>query len=161
MEVPVAVPLSSNVASRAGNREPDEEADISSMVTSAPGANQFPRRSISPDKNATPRNPSILRSVSFQAATNLSRVPEHSLLDDEESHVGVLQDIWANQDHKRKSEILNGGKRRRGLSVGASRSPDEERDIGFLAAEDTDSSRKKVIIERLETVQSEPVFSWF
>ncbi|KAI9769813.1 MAG: phosphatidyl inositol kinase [Geoglossum simile] len=38
---------------------------------------------------------------------------------------------------------------------------DDEGDLGYTAAEDMDSNRRKVIVERLETVKSKnPVFTW-
>jgi phosphatidylinositol 4-kinase type 2 len=38
---------------------------------------------------------------------------------------------------------------------------DDEGDLGYAAAEDMDSNRRKVIVERLETVKSKnPVFTW-
>ncbi|KAK8172543.1 hypothetical protein BKA80DRAFT_263233 [Phyllosticta citrichinensis] len=38
---------------------------------------------------------------------------------------------------------------------------DDEGDLGFAAAEDMEGNRKRVIVERLETVKSKnPVFTW-
>ncbi|KAF2154278.1 phosphatidylinositol 4-kinase type II subunit alpha [Myriangium duriaei CBS 260.36] len=60
------------------------------------------------------------------------------------------------------------GERRRRFSLGISRrntlsdTPDDiEGDLGYAAAEDQEHNRRKVIVERLETVKSsKPVFTW-
>lgn len=64
----------------------------------------------------------------------------------------------------------NLGERRRRFSLGLSRqvngfssidSDDMDGDLGYAAAEDQEGNRRKVIVERLETVKSRnPVFTW-
>jgi phosphatidylinositol 4-kinase type 2 len=37
---------------------------------------------------------------------------------------------------------------------------DDEGDLGYAANEDAEGNRKKVIVERLEMVKANPVFTW-
>lgn len=53
------------------------------------------------------------------------------------------------------------GLSRRGTSFGSIDADDMDGDLGYSAAEDQEGNRRKVIVERLETVKSRnPVFTW-
>jgi len=57
--------------------------------------------------------------------------------------------------HRRLS--LNSRRGHSGLFIG---DEDDEGDLGYAANEDADANRKRVIVERLEMVKANPVFTW-
>lgn len=142
MEVPVAVPLRVPVPPQSPSQQQEEEMDISAAA-SAPNPNPVPDllRDFSPTRSTLPSSVrlGVHNRSSEEAAERPSR-PEHRSVMSFDA--GVTR-------ARRGSFGFLGGR------------DEEEGDLGYSVLDGSDAAKKKVIAERLETVQTRnPVFTW-
>jgi len=190
VEVPVAVPLrdpSPEMRRREEQRvrEAQEEMDISSALSSTPQPqhdllgsprSEFPPTGGSPfnisrqsssmdvtrpslELNGAPLSPD---SINMLADGSPSRKPRGQY-----SSRPIHKALMSFDDPRTFRDRMTSRSRRLSLSNRRTTTPflvpedDAEGDLGYSAAEDRESNRKRVIVERLEPVKSKnPVFTW-
>ena len=177
MEVPVAVPLrvpSLEACRRSTSEEGiQEEMDIGAAVSSAPlplnhdllGLGLSPPSDIPSAGRFSINRPQNTTQDEVQASVLSDSTQSNKSLQDEfeASHSPRAQQRRSyDRKNTKNGNIMRGG-RRRGTSLTASLfgGDDAEGDLGYAAASDMENAKKKVIMERLETVKANnPVFSW-
>jgi len=190
VDVPVAVPLrmpSAEVRRRQAESEPVEEMDIGishnatprrpqDLLALASQTSDLPNGQFnvsrqnhkgetreSEDANAGPLSPSSVQSLSWGA-----NVKGNANAGYFSSRGGMsLHRSRMSYDGPRNQYDSPESKRRRSYSHRVSNvnflldDEEDEGDLGYAAAEDREGNRKRVIVERLETVKSKnPVFTW-
>ena len=190
VDIPVAIPMRVPSAEMRRRRELDlrhseeqEEMDISAAIASAPQAQHDLLRLESPTTELpNPNRFNLSRNNSFSEFTNGTGVPAAAAMGHES--VGIRtsdsDEIKPGQPtrtrpqatrSKTRASIEDGrrysdSRRRQSFSKYGSTglfgdTDDLEGDLGYAAAEGMENSRRKVIVERLETVKSKnPVFTW-
>ncbi|PNS16995.1 hypothetical protein CAC42_4959 [Sphaceloma murrayae] len=117
--------------------------------------NSYKRHSVDED---CPLSPSSINGFTFDTSKERSKRPEIP-----RSTTRISMD-----DTRRLFDGLGDRRRRFSIGIGSHRGrestdthDDLEGDLGYAAAEDQEHNRRKVIVERLETVKSRnPVFTW-
>ncbi|KAF2664192.1 hypothetical protein BT63DRAFT_429714 [Microthyrium microscopicum] len=181
VDVPIAVPLRAQsteiTRSKSAADEPNDEMDLS--VASLPA----PNRKLA-DINPEPENP--FNDNPFNVSRQSSQVDVREPLDRTNGTLSppnvraMSKSNYADKATSRPGhrpcmsfdESRRPGRRDRGARPPHRRlshssrlfstlPDDDDGDLGYAAAEDREANRKKVIVERLETVKSKnPVFTW-
>ena len=172
VEIPVAVPLTrpseelrrattaQNVAGRHGGIEEEEEMDISAAHASEPALNHDLLNISSPTKlpsenpfNTSRTTQKELPSTGLDGENTSRPKPWRSRT---RLSYDVPRAVWQSPSERRRRFSFAV---RRGTSFDDG--GDDDGDLGYAAASDQESSRRKVIVERLEMVKSRaPFFKW-
>lgn len=166
-----------------GNIDEEEEMDISAAHNSAPQANHDPLGLATPSQDASANRFNISRQNSANDI-RLSEDSNHALSPPNMSSVsfGIDKEGTPTILHSARPPAMRSktrlsyeeprrpwnspDERRRRFSFAVRRGSglsddDDDGDLGYAAANDQDGNRRKVIVERLETVKSKnPVFTW-
>ncbi|TKA82205.1 hypothetical protein B0A49_00132 [Cryomyces minteri] len=134
---------SSNDARNASDDTNNNTGPLSSPAIEALSATQL---SNSTSKSRSPSRPTSDRPPALRSATRMSYEEPHTTR-------------HASPDHHRRRRSSFAA--RRASNGFLDNDDDLEGDLGYAAAEDMEANKKKVIVERLETVKSKkPVFTW-
>lgn len=188
VEIPVAIPLrtpSAEMRRRTDNvmqRTEEEEMDISSangVSRAQPDLMKFSSESTdlpNPNRFDLSRNPSSsdlghLPESMEPPTLAINGVDQSSVLNGSPSRHARPGNLKSTtrvsfESHRRRGS-MSGGRRhhshstRHGNNSFLYDGDEDEGDLGFAAAEEREGDKRKVIVERLETVKSKnPVFSW-
>lgn len=174
VEIPVAIPLENTSAeirrqdSNLMSTREEEEMDISSANGPVRGAEDLMKFSSAPGELPNPNRFELSRNPSQSDLGHMFDEPTSpaTIHGTERRDFGTIRPNPTRsktrssfEGHRRRGSL--GGRRRFSFTRSFMYDNDDEGDIGYAAAEDTEKNTRKVIVERLEPVKSKnPVFTW-